>query len=389
VNAMLRLAAAAVIASVVVVASGGGAVAAEMSAADSTIRLPAVTGSYGVGTFTALWTDSARSDTTDQGARPRSVGIQVWYPASPSAANPLAAYASGVDTSASEYGRLMARVRGHAAWMPPFAVGLRRAPVAVLSTGRSMAAYDYSAIAEDLASHGYVVVGVNSPHLSRFFTAEGGAVPPAPAPSLKVLQHFDEADEFFEPMIREVAADLRFVVRRLVLANRSDRTLAGHLDLGRLAMMGHSNGALAASRACAEDGHCRACLGIEGTQAREIRKNGVGKPYGLLISDQSLGYDAENVYRELGSHVGTSYTVIIVNGAGHNSSTDLLLVRPTLFQYRLDPGRGVDIARAAIRAFLDDKLLGRAGVDVKAALARYPEVEVQKSFPQTPQGAAR
>src|SRR5262249_36116119 len=158
--------------------------------------------------------------------------------------------------------------------------------------------------------------------------------------------HFDEADLYLEPMIRDVAADLRFVVRRLGLENRAESVLAGHLDLRRLAMMGHSNGALAASRACAEEGRCRAFLGIEGTQAREIRKHGVGKPYGLLISDQSLGYDAENVYRELGSHRGTSYTVMVVNGAGHNTSTDLLLVRPTLFQYRLDPGRGVDIARA-------------------------------------------
>jgi hypothetical protein len=194
---------------------------------------------------------------------------------------------------------------------------------------------------------------------------------------------------FVEPMIRDVAADLRFVVRRLEVADRSDPILAGHLDLARLAMMGHSNGALAASRACAEEKHCSACLDIEGTQAREIRKHGASKPYGLLISDQSLGFDTENVYRELGAHRGTRYTVMIVKGAGHNSATDLLLIRPTLFQYPLEPGRGVDIARAAIRAFLDDVLHTGTGSDMKATLARYPELEVQSTFSQELTGTAK
>ena len=170
----------------------------------------------------------------------------------------------------------------------------------VFSTRRATAAYDYSSIAEDLASHGYVVAGVNSPQLSRYWTQDGEVVQPLPPPPLKVLQHFDETDEFFEPLVRLLAADLRFVLDMLERVDRSDPILGGHLNRRRLAMMGHSNGALAASRACAEDRRCRAFLGIEGTQTREFRKHGVHNPYGLLISDQSLGYDAENVYRELG-----------------------------------------------------------------------------------------
>jgi hypothetical protein len=153
------------------------------------------------------------------------------------------------------------------------------------------------------------------------------------------------------------------------------------LDLGRLAMMGHSNGALAASRACAEEGRCRAFLGIEGTQTREIRKKGVAKPHALLISRQSLGYDAENVYRELGTRPAAVYTVVIVEGAGHNSATDLLLIRPSLFDYPIAPARGVAIARSTIRAFLDRSVPPRRGAELPSALEGYPEVEVQTSFP--------
>lgn len=347
-------------------------------AQDSTITLPAPTGTHAVGTFSTTWLDPARTDSSTYAPRP--VRIQVWYPAERDSAFTRASYAPDVDSSGSDYGRLLARVAAHASWRPRFEHGLPPAPLLVFSTGRSMAAYDYTSLAEDLASHGYVVVGVNSPGLSRMTNAKGEPIPPLPAPPLPVLQHFDQADAYFDPMVRDVDADLRFVVAHLASANRSDSLLAGHLDLRRLAMMGHSNGALAASRACAQDSRCRAFVGIEGTQTREIRKQGTRKPYLLLISDTSLTYDAEGVYRETGTHPQSRYTAVIVKGAGHNTFTDLLLVRPMLFHYSIAPGRGVEITRAAVRAYLDANLLGRKNTSLESALAPYPEAEVQTTF---------
>lgn len=315
-------------------------------AQDSTIVLPAPTGTHAVGTLSALWLDPARTDAS--AATPRPVGIQLWYPAGRPSAFARASYAPGVDPSGSDYGRLPARVATHASWQPPFEPGLPPAPLVVFSTGRSMGTYDDTSLAEDLASHGYVVVGVNSPGLSRMTNANGEPIPPLPAPPLQVLQHFDSADPYFEPMVRDVGADLRFVLATLGSANRSDSILAGHLDLRRLAMPGHSNGALAASRACARDDRCRALVGIEGTQTREIRKQGIEKPYLLLISDTSLGYDAEGVHRETGAHARSRYTAVIVKGAGHNTFTDLLL--------------------------------GRKDAALRSVLVPYPEVEVQTTF---------
>jgi predicted dienelactone hydrolase len=186
-------------------------------------------------------------------------------------------------------------VRPRASADAPFAREIAAAPVLVFSTGRSMAAHDYTSLAEDLASHGYVVVGVESPQLSRFVLPGGEPIPPLPPPPLEVLQRFDRADAFFEPMIDLVAEDLRYVRQRLSDLDGGDPILEGHLSLDAIGMMGHSNGALAGSRACARQPECRAFLGIEGTQAREVRKQGIDKPYALLISEQSLGYDKENV----------------------------------------------------------------------------------------------
>ncbi|HEX5032801.1 MAG TPA: hypothetical protein VFX78_15260 [Candidatus Eisenbacteria bacterium] len=362
---------------VLILASEGWAQSAGAPASESLIPLPAPTGNEAVGTTTTFWVDSARADTID--ATPRTVSAQIWYPAEVAAGSAVAGYAAGVDT-AGDYGRLLASVRGHARRSPRFARKVKRAPVLLFSTGRSLSAYDYTSMAEDLASHGYVVVGVNSPGLSRYWRPDGVQVPAQRPPSIRVLQKFDSADVVLEPMIRDVSADLRFALGRLEQADRSDPILKDHLDLKRIAMAGHSNGAIAASRACAGDERCRAYFGIEGTQAREVRKGGVTKPFALLISDQSLGFDAENVYRELGTHSASRYTVIVVKGAGHNTFTDLLLVRPSLFQYSIDPKRGAEITRVAVRAFLDTNLRDKDPGLLKSALAPYSEVDVQTAF---------
>jgi hypothetical protein len=348
--------------------------------ADS-IPLPAPTGQHAVGMVYARWFDSTRHDTVSRPIGPRQVSVQIWYPAEDRRRLAPPAYAPFVDSTAGEYGHLMTRVRPKALREAPFAAGLGRASVIVFSTGRSMAAYDYTSLAEDLASHGYVVVAVNSPQLSRFILPGGDQVPPFPPPPLTALQHFDSADVLFEPMVEVVAADLRFVVQRLARLDRSDPILKAHLDLDHLGMSGHSNGALAGARACAEEPRCRAFLGIEGTQTREIRKQGIRKPFGLLISDESLGFDAEGVYRELGTRDSTPYTLVNVRGAGHNTCTDLLLIRPELFHYGISPLRGVEICRTAVRSFFDGALRGSdASALLRSRLQQYGEAGVQNTF---------
>lgn len=63
-STMVRHATAVVIVSVTVVTGADDAAPGATSAADSTIRLPAVTGPHGVGTFSSFWIDSAQARET-------------------------------------------------------------------------------------------------------------------------------------------------------------------------------------------------------------------------------------------------------------------------------------------------------------------------------------
>lgn len=346
---------------------------------DSSVRLPPPTGPHPVGTTSVVWVDSTRVDSLTGPPRPREVVVQLWYPAAPTTGGSDAVYAPFLRDS-GDYGRTMARVRSNARADAPLVRGKARLPLVVFATGRATAAYDYSALMEELASRGYVVAGVNSPGQSRVLLPNGAVLAPFPgwAPSRDVLEHFDRADVFFESMNATVSDDLRFVLGRLRRLDAARWPIARRIDFARVGMMGHSNGAMAGARACARTTECRAYLGIEGTQPREIRKGGTSKPYALLISEQSLSFDRENVYRELLGAAPGHYVVMRVAGAGHNSVTDLLVTRPGLFRYDMPAERGIELGRAVVVGFFDRHLGGRAPTKDAEMRARFPELTIER-----------
>jgi predicted dienelactone hydrolase len=56
-----------------------------------------------------------------------------------------------------------ANVRGHSARDPEVSPQQRSYPVVIMRAGASAPVLNYSTLAEDLASHGYIVVGFDSP----------------------------------------------------------------------------------------------------------------------------------------------------------------------------------------------------------------------------------
>jgi hypothetical protein len=342
------------------------------------ITLPAPTGVNAVGLATYEWVDSARIDSLSSPPGPRRILGRVWYPALRESRGSAAPYVPATTGATNDWLLLHARVRTHSQTSVPFAAGIRRAPVIVFAPGRSTATFDYTTLGEDLASHGYVVIGVDSPHHSKVVLADG-SLAPIRFPSMGPSTYPDGFDAAQEPMNRLVGADLRFVVRRLEALDRDDPLLRGRLDLQRVGLAGHSNGGMAGSRACAAEALCRTFLGIEGMQTRELRRGGVAKPYGLVYSEQTLAFDTLGIFTELRLHAIAPFVLYRVNGAGHNSFTDLLIVRPTLFTYRMDPVRGVDVTRTIVRAYFDRELSGVSAAD--SAVTRLPEVKVERFGP--------
>jgi predicted dienelactone hydrolase len=120
---------------------------------------------------------------TDEAGDVRSVPVLLWYPAEAETGS-RAAYVDGLDSIANgltESGSLsgievaaLPLVRTGALDRAAIAAG--RHPVIVLSPGNQTNVAFYASLAEELASHGYLVVGVDHPFQVAATTVAGGQV---------------------------------------------------------------------------------------------------------------------------------------------------------------------------------------------------------------------
>ncbi|GAB3836615.1 hypothetical protein GCM10029963_77470 [Micromonospora andamanensis] len=146
-----------------------GAPVAAQPPAPPALHLPTPTGAYPVGTTWLHLTDAARSDPWRPESR-RELMVSLWYPAvaAPGARVPYTTAAVSARIIAAEGlplpPDLLATVRTSARRDVPVRPVARGWPLVVLSPGFSLSRESLTGLAEDLASRGYVVAGVDHPY---------------------------------------------------------------------------------------------------------------------------------------------------------------------------------------------------------------------------------
>jgi len=144
------------------------------------VTLPAPTGQSLVGRTEIAMTDTSRVDPFATDGRKRELAVWIWYPAvagsseatapylpdawAPLAADvPLSQDLTAVSTNAHDDAALDGRP-----------------PVVVLQPGLGMPVASYTTLAEDLASHGYAVIGINETGSAPAVFPDGHVVPAMP-----------------------------------------------------------------------------------------------------------------------------------------------------------------------------------------------------------------
>lgn len=181
------------------------------------IGYPAPTGAETVARTTLRWTDDARDEpmTTDPSDQ-REVVAHVWYPTADPAAQ-YAAYFPDLDAlrdamaGTGEIGMIeltgLGFVGTHASAETP--VDGTDLPIILFSPGNATNSVLYSGLLEELASHGYVVVGVEHPYdVLGVTTADGD---PAVFAADRWPQPLNEHLAFYLERVDERAADLAFL----------------------------------------------------------------------------------------------------------------------------------------------------------------------------------
>jgi len=364
-------------------------------------------GSFAVGRTTYVWKDLQADPLAPQRGAKRELFAWIWYPAArgqpaqtvddylPAPWRTAIEDRSGVLLS-QFVTRDLSRVHAHSIRDAEVSHQQHSYPVVLMRTGGSAPTTDYTSLAEDLASHGYVVVGFDAPYRSWVVVfPDGRVIARAPQNNMDLVGG-PQADELANKLVAAWTADTRFALDQVERLNTSDPTgrFLGRLDMQRVGMFGHSLGGATALLFCHDDPRCKAGIDIDGAPLGNVVAEGVTQPFMFLLSDhsgESADADAPEAIRQAGANIRSIYgrlpsdrrLEIVIKGANHFMFSDgamlksplLMRVLRTLGIVRLDGRRQVAVTAHFIHTFFDVYLKGASASMLKSQ-TEYPEIEI-------------
>ncbi len=367
------------------------------------VTLPTPAGPYAVGRVEYDWVDPARAETFGPGRDGhRELDVWVWYPAQPassSAAPAAAAYLPAAWRAAREQtqqpyvlAQLLLQdpsvVQPHAVLAAPLATAQAAYPVLVFQPGLGPVLPDYTTLAEDLASRGYVVAGSTPTYSSAVVVFPDGRVAyGTDAATVSDLATPAEAPRILDKLVEVWAADDSFVLSQTAALDQSDPDgrFTGHLDLNNVGFLGHSFGGAAAAETCHLDARCKAGLNLDGTPAGDVVQAGLEKPFMTLWSEPPSPSDANwrqstQDMRRMESRLGGDGYQLMIRGSRHFNFTDNSVFYAPFLKLRgglgsIDGRRFLSIATIYEAAFFDHYLKGQPEPLLAAPSAQYPEVQ--------------
>ena len=352
------------------------------------LALPAPTGPERVGTVSLHLVDRSRADPWVATEPARELMVQVWYPARDVRGYPRADWVSpGVAAVVNPPGSGLDLPVTHGHTGAPAASGRR--PVLLYSPGFGLERTASTALVEDLASRGFVVVTIDHTHDAQLVEFPGGrlATQAIPQPSDPA-----EADRILAKVLDVRVADTRFVLDQVAAIGRGrnpdaegralPRGLAQALDLSRVGMLGHSMGGATAGQAMLVDRRIRAGLNLDGTVYGSVLSAGLDRPF-MLLGAEPEGAETDETWDQFWARLRGPRYRLQLDGTRHLSFTDFQVL---FAQIRLpaedlrrtvgtiDGQRSVAVQRAYVGAFFDRQLRHRGGRLLAGPSAGYPEM---------------
>jgi predicted dienelactone hydrolase len=366
------------------------------------IALPEPTGHFAVGRTTYTWVNNAETDELAQspGAK-REVVVWIWYPSAAATSAAPAEYlpAAWRLATAQHSGVLMSQfltrdlslVRTHSTSDPTVSPEQHSYPVVILRAGGGALTADYTTLAEDLASHGYVVVGFDAPYRTYLVVLPDKRVVTRPAEYNPENLSSDQADRLINRLLPMWTSDTKFVVSQLERLNAADPSgkFTGRLDMQRLGMFGHSFGGAQALQFCHDDPRCKAGIDLDGAPYGSVVQEGLKQPFMFILSDhrrelsdtasRQILADIQSIYDRLPN----GRLFITIRGANHFSFSDQMLVKSPLLigllriagVARLDGRRGLAITAEYVHTLFDVYLKDAPAALLNKPSQVYPEVQ--------------
>jgi len=323
--------------------------------------LPAVGGAHAVGVRSFSWIDNSRSRTGLRGdGGSREITVTAWYPATASPGQKQALYAPGIEAILATVDTVPENtqqfIKAHEPMVNVVSNSIPGAdpapiqegwPVIFFSPGGNVSHHFQTALAEEIASRGFVFISMSHPYSSLDVAPESGF-------SMSLDWDLDNddrqiADENDNRLSDILAEDAHFVLNQVRIAAGNGHPLAAAMDLDRAGIAGHSRGGKTVGRACSTNKQFRACAVIDNIGPARERKTGIKQPFLTLRSD--WGEDRVNELHDyLGRTGSVAHDVLLMN-SNHFTCTDMALFISDLREERADPIEGIKACARIIVTF--------------------------------------
>lgn len=349
-----------------------------------------------VGTMTFTLTDNSRREIYSSNPTiPRRFIIQVWYPASPRADDKAAPWMPNASVYAPAISDLLKLphfflnhlelVTTPALQDSPLAKSNTPYPVLVFSHGWKGFRAQNTVQMLDLASHGYVVIGMEHTYGAATTVFPDGSIAPNNPSALPDGLPDDVYFPIARLLVKQWAGDIGYALDFMAGQNADPQSpFYNSLDINKVGVFGHSTGGGATIEFCGTDPRCKAGFAEDPYMtpvSEQVMAKGVSQPFFFMFSQFWTGdVNAENknnnLFRQFYPNASQSFGAVTIEGSAHYDFSDLPMLTPLAPQLHLKgPISGplaIKIVNNYLLAFFDKTLKGQSTNLFDAS--PYPEV---------------
>lgn len=258
-------------------------------------------------------------------------------------------------------------------------------PVLIFAPGLNWLPTDYSALIEEITSHGYIVIAFAAPPLSPVIQTSDG----------NIIQSPRSGDATYNV----IAEDFRFIVNQLEKINQDNLKTKGRMNLNEIGVFGHSIGGAAAVLAATNEPKIKTAVNLDGDYAGESA-NAAPQQTILYITTEPPGIGdtpiekwdesdrsetrRKGVWEKISANSKRAYRVRIAKMYHINFQDAALLPIDSMTENlrknrfgAIDGKRGIDLINNILIQFFDSQLKSASLDNFAAIEKKYPEIRIE------------
>ncbi len=257
-------------------------------------------------------------------------------------------------------------------------------PVILFSPGLGNSRLIYSAIAQSLASQGFVVITIDHPYDAAVVEFPNGSF---------VLAANISTDDQITTALEVRRKDVSFLIDQLHNFNITQHLFAGlhgSVDLKNVQIFGHSLGGATAAAAMLEDERIQGGINLDGSFFGGVLEQGLNRPF-MIFAHQGKNESTDQSWAKVWPLLNSSKVEVAIDGAQHGSYADFpILLKALAFKGKVqaaleeevgtvDGDRMLEILTTYIKGFFELGVGGSPYAGLQRPTKEFPEVEVVHS----------